>query len=399
MASDRKSFIVPGFRFSGISSGIKKGRKKDIALIFSERSAAVAGVFTTNTVKAAPVIQNIRRLRRSKRGQAFIVNSGNANACTGNQGMKDADETARRIARELGISHSLVYVSSTGVIGQTLPMVKIRRAIRGAVENLSPGGLPEAAAAIMTTDMFPKIASKKLSLGGKTGTISGIAKGAGMICPNMATMLSFIVTDIAVDPSALDSALKDAVRRSFNRLTVDNDMSTNDTVLIMANGHLGNKPFRKNSPFYSRFYKALFEVTYHLSREIVRDGEGATKLIKVLVRRARTEQDAEKVARAVAGSLLVKTAVYGKSPNWGRVMAAIGSSGVKVREDKVCISFNSVQLVKNGVAARPHSNARNIFSGHEVSITVDLGLGRSEAEVLTCDLTEKYVKINAEYLS
>ncbi len=391
-----KTVVIPGFKFAGISCGIKKTREKDIALIFSENTATVAGLFTTNKIKAAPVKLDIKRLT-SQKGQAIIINSGNANACTGEKGLKDAGEIAERIAGELDIFPELVYVSSTGLIGRPLPMEKIRKAIPMVVRKLSPSLVEEAAIAISTTDTFTKIASKKVNIRGKTGTIAGIAKGAGMICPNMATMLSFIVTDIAVEPGTLDSALREAVKKSFNRITIDNDMSTNDTVLIMANGVLKNNLITKSSHLYHKFENALSEVTYNLSKMIVRDGEGATKLIEVIVRGAKTEHDAEKVAESIANSMLVKTAIYGKDPNWGRIMAAIGYSGVEVIEQKINIYFNRCKLVSKGIGMDKSKISRNILSKKDVIVTVDLGLGRKESKMLTCDLTERYIKINATY--
>jgi len=392
-----RQIIIPGFKFSGLSAGIKRTNKKDLALIFSETVANVAALFTTGKIKAAPVRVNLSKIS-SKMGQAIIINSGNANACTGTQGLRDAKEMTKMVAKELGISSALVYVASTGIIGHPLPIEKIKISIPLLVEKLSYHSINDVADAIMTTDTFPKISSKKIDINGKMGRIVGIAKGAGMICPNMATMLCFILTDISVKPSALDRALRHAVDKSFNRLTIDNGMSTNDTVLIMANGMLKNSPIGENSPlYYYRFESALSEVTYNLSRMIAMDGEGATKLIEVIVRGAKTESDALKVARAIAGSLLVKTAIYGKTLNWGRVMAAIGSSGVEVKEQKINIYFNNFKLVSKGVGINKEKAPLDLFSKKEVTVMVDLGLGKKEATVLTSDLTEEYIKINARY--
>ncbi len=391
-----KTVIVPGFKFSGISAGLKKTRNKDLALIYSDSEAVIAGLFTTNKIKAAPVKLDIARII-SQRGQAIIVTSGNANACTGKQGLRNAREMAQLTAHALGIPSRLVYVSSTGVIGKSLPMNKIRNAIPEAVHKLAAGSIKDAAAAIMTTDTFPKIVSRKINIAGKKGTIAGIAKGAGMINPNMATMLCFIVTDIAVGPRALNSALGEAVKKSFNRLTVDNDMSTNDTVMIMANGMIKNKPITKGSPLYGKFENALSTVAYDLAKMIVSDAEGATKLVEVIVKGAKSESDAEKAARAIAGSLLVKTAVYGKSPNWGRIIAAIGYSGARVKEEKITLHINNFKVVSKGVGV--HKAPKSLFSKDEITITADLNLGKKEACMLTSDLTEQYVKINASYLT
>jgi|Deesub1362A_J573_1020465.scaffolds.fasta_scaffold00284_3 glutamate N-acetyltransferase/amino-acid N-acetyltransferase len=394
----KEDITIQGFRFAGISAGIKQQGKKDIALIFSETLATVAGVFTTNRIKAAPVRLDIKRIRSGK-GQAIIINSGNANACTGDEGLRDASEMAECVARELNIGPEHVYVSSTGIIGRPLPMARIRKAIPSLVKRLSPSSIMDTATAIMTTDTFPKVSLRKLKLSRTTGTIVGIAKGAGMICPNMATMLCFILTDIAIRHDALDRAIRGAVRRSFNRLIIDNDMSTNDTVIIMANGRLGNKPLTKDSPFYRRFEEALSEVTYELARMIAIDGEGATKLINVIVKGARTESDAERVARAIAQSMLVKTAIYGEDPNWGRIMAAIGYSGVDVLEDRIDIYINGRKYVAGGRGSDNKKRRDRALAKREINITVDLGLGNRSASVLTCDLTEGYIRINSEYTS
>lgn len=390
-----KKVIVSGFKFAGLASGIKK-TGKDLALIFSESPANIAGVFTTNSIKAAPVKLDIRHIR-SQKGRAIIINSGNANACTGPQGLKDAREMAAITAGSLGVPVGQVYVASTGLIGRPLPMRKIRKAIPKAAGKLSSGSISDAASAIMTTDTFPKIFSRKIKINGKTATVAGIAKGAGMICPNMATMLSFMVTDIAVSTEALDSALRKAVNTSFNKLTIDGDMSTNDTVMVMANGMLKNTPLTRRSPAYKKFENAIAGIADNLSRMIALDGEGATKLINVSVKGARTEADAEKTARSIADSLLVKTALYGQEPNWGRIMAAVGYSGVRVSEQKISITVNNCQLVRRGAGV--NRAPKNLLSPDEITITVDLGLGKKAARVLTCDLTEKYIKINAGYMT
>jgi glutamate N-acetyltransferase/amino-acid N-acetyltransferase len=392
----RLSVIIPGFSFAGISAGIKKSGAGDLALVFSENVAVTAGVFTTNKIKAAPVKIAIKRIA-SQKGQAIIINSGNANACTGARGDRDAEEMTRKTAKALGISSELVYASSTGVIGRPLPIEKIRKALPELVEKLSPSALEQVASAIMTTDTFVKISSKKINIQGKTGTIAGIAKGAGMICPNMATMLCFVFTDIAVKPRALDSALREAVKNSFNRIAVDNDMSTNDMALIMSNGSLKNTSITKKSPLYRNFTSALIDVTYDLARMIVEDGEGATKLIEIIVKGARTEADAVKVAASVANSMLVKTAIYGRDPNWGRIIAAAGYSGVDINEKKIDIYLNKVKLVTKGIGTKKEDAARKLLENKNITVTIDLGAGNKSAKVLTCDLTERYIEINAHY--
>ncbi|MBI4842888.1 MAG: bifunctional glutamate N-acetyltransferase/amino-acid acetyltransferase ArgJ [Nitrospirae bacterium] len=392
-----KKYFIPGFKFSAIPAGIKKRSKKpDLSIIYSEKPSTVAGVFTTNKIKAAPVKLDIKRIKSNK-GQAIIINSGNANACTGEKGFIDAEEITTLTANELNISKELVYVSSTGIIGRPLPMAKIRKAIPEAVNNLSPYSLEKVANAIMTTDTFPKILIRKINIGGKTGTIAGIAKGSGMISPNMATMLSYIVTDIYISTNALKHALTNAARTSFNRLVVDNDMSTNDTLMIMANGMLGNKSITLQSPQYKVFENALNGLSRELAKMIAIDGEGATKFIEIIVTGAKKEADAEKIARAIATSMLVKTAIYGNDPNWGRIIAAIGYAGVEIAENKISIFINNCQIVINGVSNPKARTSRSLFADKEITITVDLRLGNKSADFFTCDLTEKYIKINAEY--
>jgi glutamate N-acetyltransferase/amino-acid N-acetyltransferase len=385
-----------GFLFSVAEAAVKKPGRKDIALIVSEVEATMAGVFTTNAVKAAPVrlcMQNIR----SGRGQAIFVNSGNANACTGAQGLRDAGEIASHISDSLGVKPSLSYVCSTGVIGVPLPMKRITPALGILLENTGDYSLLDVAKAIMTTDTFPKITSQEVKIGNKTGVIAGICKGAGMIEPHMATMLCFIVTDIAVERKALQALLKDSVRRSFNRITIDGDMSTNDTVLLMANGMLGNKPIGRNSKYAPAFKSALDKVTYELAGLVVRDGEGATKLIEVIVKGAGNEVQAEKAAFSVANSNLVKTAIYGNDANWGRIMCALGYSGVPLREEKTDIYFNGTQVVKGGLSNNKDKETTEVLKSKEIKITIDLHSGKSSASVLTCDLTEDYIRINAQY--
>jgi glutamate N-acetyltransferase/amino-acid N-acetyltransferase len=388
--------VVPGFLFSGVSSGIKTSGVKDLAVIYSLRPATVSAVFTKNRIKAAPVQLGIERIP-SRRGRAIVVNSGNANACTGPQGLMDAREMADITAGELNVPSSHVYVSSTGVIGKPLPMAAVRKGITKAVNSLSPYSILDSASAIMTTDAFPKAAFRKIRLGNKTVSLAGIAKGAGMICPDMATMLCFLVTDAAVTPAALSRALQHSVANSFNRTTVDNDMSTNDTVIAMANGHSGGTPVSVKSLYYRKLLTSLLEVTYELAGMIASDGEGATKMITVDVAGSRTGSEAEKVARSIASSLLVKTAVYGRDPNWGRIIAAAGSSGVNVKEEKMAIFINDCKVFSHGVGTGRERSARKELAKKEITITVHLGAGRASARMLTCDLTEEYIRINSEY--
>jgi glutamate N-acetyltransferase / amino-acid N-acetyltransferase len=388
--------IPKGFLFSTVEAAIKKPGRKDLALIYSEAEANTAGMFTSNKVKAAPVKLDMKKIR-SGRGQAIIVNSGNANACTGKKGMEDAIEMTRLVAHWLNMKSSLVYVCSTGVIGTQMPMERITAKISGLMDNFGKSGMEDVAAAIMTTDTFPKILRKKVRIGSKVGNIAGICKGAGMICPHMATMLCFIMTDISVNQQALNRALKDSVKKSFNRLTIDGDMSTNDTVLIMANGMIGNYELSERSEAYPAFKKSLDEITYGLSRLIALDGEGATKLVEIDLKGAKSEADAEKAAFAVANSNLVKTAIYGNDSNWGRIMAAIGYSGIDMKEEKVDIYFGRVKAVDKGLTTGRDIKAAKVLKGNHIKIVIDLHIGKASAKVLTCDMTEEYIKVNADY--
>ena len=391
------SIKVPtGFLFSAVEAAVKKPGRKDLGLIFSECGAAVAGMFTTNRIKAAPVRLDMQRVRRGL-GRAVIVNSGNANACTGPKGMRDARDMADSAANTLGVKPTDVFVCSTGVIGTPMPMQRILAAVPGLILGLPEGSIGDVAAAIMTTDTFPKLAAREVTLGGKTVTISGVCKGAGMISPTMATMLCFLMTDARVDHMTLKAALADAVAHSFNRISIDGDMSTNDTALILANGMAGNRAVAAGSRDYRVFSNALSEVADELATMIVKDGEGATKLVTVEVINARNEREALKGARAIADSLLVKTALYGNDANWGRLMAALGYAGILIREERVDISINGVAVAKSGVATGRDREANEALKAKEVRLVADLHLGKGRSMVLTCDLTEDYVKINAEY--
>jgi glutamate N-acetyltransferase/amino-acid N-acetyltransferase len=388
--------IPKGFLFSTVAAAIKKPGRKDLALIYSKVEANIAGTFTTNKIKAAPVKLDMKKIR-SGRGQAIVVNSGNANACTGEKGMKDAVETVRLVAQGLHIKPPLVYVCSTGVIGTPMPMERIRPGIPVLIDNLGNSSIEEVAEAIMTTDKFPKVVKKKIRIGNMTGNIAGICKGAGMIWPDMATLLCFIMTDVAVSQRTLDKVLNEAVENSFNRITVDGDMSTNDTALIMANGIIGNPQITVKSKSYHVFKNALCEVARELSRLIVKDGEGASKFIEIEVKGARSIIEAEKAAFAVANSNLVKTAIYGSDANWGRIMAALGYSGITVKEEKVDIYFGKIRIVNKGLSTGRDKEANEVLKRKDIKIVIDLHLGRSSAQVLTCDLTEEYIRVNAAY--
>lgn len=388
--------VPAGFLFAIAEAAIKKPGRKDLGLIVSETEAAMAGTFTRNVVKAAPVRLCMQKIRSGK-GRVIVVNSGNANACTGRLGMEHAMETVSRVAKLLETRPSLVFPCSTGVIGTPMPMERIIPGLSPLCEGLGKASFSDVARAIMTTDTFSKMASRTLKAGGQEGIISGICKGAGMIAPNMATMLCFLITDIAVEPKTLKEALADVVERSFNRITIDGDMSTNDTVLMMANGVLGNDPVTAKSPLFKAFLKALDEVAGELARMVVRDGEGATKLIEIALKGAKNPADARRAAMSVANSKLVKTAVYGNDANWGRIMAALGYSGARFDPEKTDIYFNNVKVVKAGMANDMDREATEALKAKEVAITIDLHGGNASTTVLTCDLTEEYIKINAEY--
>ena len=385
-----------GFLFSTAEAAIKKPGRKDIALIISEVEADIAGAFTTNKVKAAPVKICMKKIKSGK-GRVIIVNSGNANACTGARGTKNANDIISHISKQLGIKNSLIYPCSTGVIGTQMPMERIIPAIPTLTHNVSGYSFEDVSRAIMTTDTFPKMITKKIKVGNTTGTISGICKGAGMIAPNMATMLCFILTDIAVEQKILNKTLKNSVNKSFNRITIDGDMSTNDTVLMMANGMLGNKPLTEKSESFQTFQRALDNLTYELAKLVVKDGEGATKLIEVHVKGTRNEADAAKAALSIANSSLVKTAIYGNDANWGRIMCALGYSGIAFKEEKTDIYFNNIKVVKGGLANNKDKEATETLKAKTIKITIDLHSGSSSSKVLTCDLTEEYIRINAEY--
>ncbi len=386
----------PGFSAAGVAAGIKNG-KKDMALLVSHRPAAAAGVFTTNRVKAYPVLLTMRNLEDGT-ARAVVCNSGNANACNGPQGRDDAEAMAAETGRLLGVPADQVLVASTGVIGQPMPMDRVLDGIRRAVAELRPEGGADAAAAIMTTDTFPKEAAVTLELDGRQVTVGSMAKGSGMIHPNMATMLAFITTDAAVSPGMLQKALRRVVERTFNMITVDGDTSTNDMVLALANGAAGNPPVEGEGPAFGAFCEALEEVCYKLAMAIARDGEGATKLLEVRVKGATTERDARLAARAVAASNLVKTAVFGQDANWGRVLCAAGYSGAEFDPGAVDIYIGDVKVAENG-GALPFSEdeASKALAGEHVIITLDFRQGTSSATAWGCDLTYEYVRINGSY--
>jgi glutamate N-acetyltransferase / amino-acid N-acetyltransferase len=386
-----------GFVAAGMYSGIRKV-KKDLGLIVSEVPATVGGVFTLNRAQAAPILVDKAQLKRSSLCSAIVVNSGNANACTGERGLNDAWDMVKATAAAVKVPEEHVMVSSTGVIGQYLPMQKILSAIPELARKLSRSGNSDAAESIMTTDTYPKEAAVKFTLGDAIVTIGGAAKGSGMIAPNMATMLAFITTDVVIAQPLLAKALKAATNKSFNRITVDGDMSTNDQVLVLANGLAKNPPLTENSEEFQLFCAALEYVLIKLAKMIARDGEGATKLVEIMVKGARTEEEAAQAAQAVANSNLVKTAIHGADANWGRILAAVGYSGIDFNPDNVEISFNDLPILKrNYEVVLDEEKGRQTLLQENIIVMIDLNQGNQFARFWTCDLTKEYVHINASY--
>lgn len=390
--------VPRGYHFAARAGGLKKSGKLDLGLIFSEVPAVCAGVFTRNKIVAAPLQISAPRIRQGL-CQAVLVNSGNANACTGERGRQDALECGRILAEALAIPEQLIAVASTGVIGVPLQMTAMAEQIPLLTGEFGDDRVDALAQAIMTTDSFPKISSRTVVIDGRECRLLGLAKGAGMIHPDMATMLAFVVTDACVDSRFLDQSLRDAVGHSFNRITVDRDTSTNDMTLVLANGVAGNPEINAASPAAGAFATALADILLDLAKMIVRDGEGATKLVRIQVEGAATEADALLAARSVATSALVKTAFFGEDANWGRIIAAIGYSGAEVEPDRVGILFDEVAMVEKGLGLGPEQErlATAILKQPEFTVTIELGLGQGRAYYYTSDLTYDYVRINADY--
>ncbi len=388
--------MVQGFKASAVASGLKKDHALDLALVFSENAASVAGVFTTNKVRAAPVVLSMERVGSGKT-RAIIVNSGNANACTGESGLEDARKTAECVADALGIRDEEVLVLSTGVIGQPLDMRLIFEAVPSLVRGLSGETVSLAAQAMMTTDSFPKISRFEGYIGNRPYVIQGIAKGAGMIMPNMATMLCVVMSDVLMEPVELQKSTSTAVGRSFNRITVDGDTSTNDTVLVMANGLAANSALSDEDR--DGFTNGLTQVMGELARMIVQDGEGATKVVEIRIKGAHSAADADRAARTIANSSLVKTAFYGQDPNWGRILAALGRADIQMEETRVNIWIDEIQIVHRGLGmgVLAEKSAARKMNQKEFAVMVDLQQGPYEDHIVTCDLTHDYVSINADY--
>jgi glutamate N-acetyltransferase/amino-acid N-acetyltransferase len=392
------NYSIPGFLASAVSAGLKKSGELDLSLIFSQKRAVATGVFTTNKVKAAPVLLAQERIKSGSL-RAVIANTGYANACTGKKGLYDAIQTADIVAKELEISPEETVVASTGVIGAYLPFHLIKKAIPNLIKNLSPNGFKSVAESLMTTDSFPKMSYFKGNAGGHSFHLLGIAKGAGMIMPNMATMLSFLLTDINIDFQTLWPLFRSTTESTFNRITVDGETSTNDMVLIIANGAAGNRMLDKSDT--NEFKKGLTNVMGELAYMIAKDGEGATKAVIIEVKGAATSYDANTAARAIANSNLVKTAVFGQDPNWGRIMAALGRSGITMEENRIQIWIQGIKIVDGGVmtSEREEKNAAEKMKKKQISITIHLNLGEWKDRITTCDLTSDYIRINAGYRS
>ncbi len=389
--------IPVGFRFSGIASGIKKTGKLDLGLITSDSPADCAGVFTRNKVIAAPLLLTKPRVAKGK-CQAILVNSGNANACTGAAGLQTAETTLKLLSEQLQVADELVAVASTGVIGESLPLEPFRTGIPRLVAGLSATQAVTVAEAMMTTDAFSKVATAR-EAEGQNYKILGLAKGAGMIHPNMATMLGFVLTDAQVSPELLKVALQKAVEKSFNSITVDGDTSTNDMVLLLANGAAKSTIIKPNTGEAEIFSQHLERVLLDLAKMIVRDGEGATKLVEIRVVGAENPESARIAASSVATSSLVKTAFFGEDANWGRIIAAVGYSGIDVDQNRVDISFDQIPVAVNGLAAgvEQEAKATKVLQQDEFVVTIDLHSGAAEWSYYTSDLSYEYVKINADY--
>lgn len=386
-----------GFTANGISCGIKLNGKKDLGIVYSRFPCSAAAVFTTNRVKAAPL--KVSRTNIKNKINAIVCNSGNANSCTGKEGLKNARDIIKKVAEEFELSSNSILIASTGVIGVPLPMDAINYGIGKLKRKLiAENNVRNAADAMLTTDTKRKLARVTCIIGGKTITIGGIAKGSGMISPHLATMLAFITTDANISQSMMKRALRHAVKQSFNKITVDGEMSTNDCVFLLANASQNNILINRTGPNYTVFEAALTRLCETLAFNIVNDGEGITKVVKVIVKGANTKGDAEKVARRIANSPLVKTAFYGQSANWGRIMQAIGASGVSIVADKLNISINGTLVCEKGITTGVSAvEGRQLLNKRNIELLVHLGQGSSSDHVLTTDLSYDYIKINSQY--
>nr|WP_051023163.1 bifunctional glutamate N-acetyltransferase/amino-acid acetyltransferase ArgJ [Calidifontibacillus oryziterrae] len=389
-----------GFNAAAICANIRKKERLDLGVIFSDVPASCAAVYTLNTFQAAPIKVTKESIAVEQRLQAIICNSGNANACTGEQGLLDAHKMRSETAKKLAIPNHYVAVASTGVIGELMPMDKIVTGIERLEPSSSAEGGEQFSRAILTTDLVQKTTCYQTEINNKKITVAGAAKGSGMIKPNMATMLGFITTDAAIDSGNLQTALSDITNKTFNRITVDGDTSTNDTVIVLANGLAENDLLTPEHPDWNLFYAALEKACEDLAKEIARDGEGATKLVEVNVVGALNEDDAGIIAKTIVGSSLVKTAVHGADANWGRIICAVGYSGVEINPDTVDVFIGDIQMLKNSQPI-PFSeeDATVYLKGNEITIKVDLHMGEATGKAWGCDLSYDYVRINASYRS
>jgi len=386
-----------GFQAAGVKAGIKKSGNLDVAVIYTEQEAAVAGTFTQNAVASAPVRAS-KKVVATGMAHAITANAGCANACTGEQGEKDAAAMQDITATALGCKADDVVVASTGVIGVNLPMDKMETGIKQAVKELSTEGSENAGKAIITTDTYSKSCATEITLGGKEVRFGAIAKGSGMIQPNMATMLCFITTDAAIDSKLLQKALSEIVEVSFNMISIDGDMSTNDMVIVLANGAAGNAKITEENEDYKLFKSTLQNICQELSKKIAADGEGATKFLTISVTGARNFAEAKAIGMSVAKSPLVKTAFFGEDPNWGRVICAVGYAGVPMDPNKTVVKFGGIPVYANGVgAAYDEAELRKVMEAHDIVIGIDMGEGDAKADIWSCDFSYEYVKINGEY--
>jgi len=395
--------LINGFSGSAVSANIKYKGRLDLGLIVSDVPASLAAVFTRNEIKAAPVIAGLDRLSRGESyARAVAVNSGNANACTGHDGVIHVHQICSSVAGEMCITPEDVMVASTGVIGQPLPISRIKNAIPALVSGLSENGLEAVADAILTTDTARKTAIRRIDVGGVKVTVAGMAKGAGMIGPNIgppqATLLSFVLSDAKVDQVWWQGALERTVSQTFNRITIDGDTSTNDTVLALANGLAGNTEI--NAVRYGEdFEYILKDLLQDLARQIIKDGEGVTKCVTLIVKGARSRKEADRIARTIAESPLVKTAFFGEDPNWGRILAAAGRAGFPLDQGLISLFFDEIEIVRMGIGIGKEAEheAKRVMAAGEFRVVLDLGLGPEEASILTSDLSTDYVRINADY--
>ena len=386
-----------GFKAAGVKAGIKKSGNLDVAVIYTEKEAAIAGTFNPHAVADAPVFVSRDEVKTGS-AHAIAANAGCANACTGEQGMKDALAMQKITAEALGCAADDVVVASTGVIGVNLPMDKMEKGLQQAVAELDENGSEKAGNAIITTDTYSKACATAVTIGGEEVRFGAIAKGSGMIQPNMATMLCFITTDAAIDSKMLQKALSEIVEVSFNMISIDGDMSTNDMCIVLANGAAGNAQITAEGDDYETFKNALQSICQGLAKRIAADGEGATKFLTVNVKGTKSFGDAKTIAMSVAKSPLVKTAFFGEDPNWGRVICAVGYAGVPMDPQKTVVKFGGIPVYANGVgAAFDEEELRAVMSAHDIVMDIDMGDGEAEATVWTCDFSYEYVKINGEY--